>query len=52
MASFKPDNLWLVLQARILLPRAHSPNDNLAIDGVWKAAQIYTLAAIRNLEGS
>ena len=34
-----------------LLPRAHSPNENLAVDGVWKAAQIYTLAAMRYLEG-
>jgi acetylornithine deacetylase len=34
-----------------LLPRAHSPNENMAIDGVWKAAQIYALAALRYLEG-
>ncbi len=33
-----------------LLPRAHSPNENMAIDGVWKAAQIYALAALRYLE--
>src|SRR3990172_7746022 len=34
-----------------LLPRAHSPNENMAIDGVWKAAQIYALTALRYLEG-
>jgi len=34
-----------------LLPRAHSPNENVAIDGVWKAAQIYALTALRYLEG-
>ena len=34
-----------------LLPRAHSPNEHLAVDGVWKAAQVYALAAIRYLEG-
>jgi acetylornithine deacetylase/succinyl-diaminopimelate desuccinylase family protein len=34
-----------------LLPRAHSPNENMAADGVWKAAKIYALAALRYLEG-
>jgi acetylornithine deacetylase len=33
-----------------LLPRAHSPNENMATDGVWKAAKIYALAALRYLE--
>lgn len=33
-----------------LLPRAHSPNEHMAIDGVWKAARIYALAALRYLE--
>lgn len=33
-----------------LLPRAHSPNESLSVDGVNKAAQIYALAALRYLE--
>ncbi|HKZ19426.1 MAG TPA: M20 family metallopeptidase [Acidimicrobiia bacterium] len=33
-----------------LLPRAHSPNEQMAIDGVWKAARIYALAALCYLE--
>jgi acetylornithine deacetylase len=33
-----------------LLPRAHSPNESLSINGVSQAAQIYALAALRYLE--
>ncbi len=35
-----------------MLPRAHSPNEFMAAESVAQAAEIYTLAAVRYLEGS